>query len=110
MIHPNMATMLGYLVTDAEVPLALATPLLKAATDVSFNMISVDGDTSTNDAVFFMANGASGARLETARDVERFTEALQDVARLLAQSIARDGEGATKLIEITLRGSPDSEL
>jgi len=110
MIHPNMATMLGYLLTDAALPVPLAKDLLKQATDVSFNMISVDGDTSTNDCVFLLANGASGVGLVTDEDYHTFKEALFKVSKLLAQSIARDGEGATKLIEVNLYGSPDEEL
>ena len=107
MIHPNMATMLGYLLTDCEVPVNKAQALLKDATDVSFNMISVDGDSSTNDAVFFLANGASGVGLKTLEDEKKFQSALREIATLLAQSIAIDGEGATKLVEIHLKGAPD---
>jgi glutamate N-acetyltransferase/amino-acid N-acetyltransferase len=107
MIHPNMATMLGYLLTDAEVPAAKAQALLKDATDVSFNMISVDGDSSTNDAVFFMANGASGVAIKTIEDETKFQAALREISTLLAQSIAIDGEGATKLVEIRVKGAPD---
>lgn len=107
MIHPNMATMLGYLLTDAVIPPAKAQALLKDATDVSFNMISVDGDSSTNDAVFFLANGATGIELKTHDDEMKFQAALREIAVLLAQSIAIDGEGATKLVEIRVKGAPD---
>jgi glutamate N-acetyltransferase / amino-acid N-acetyltransferase len=107
MIHPNMATMLGYLLTDAIIPVAKAQALLKDATDVSFNMISVDGDSSTNDAVFFLANGAAGVGLATHDDEMKFQGALREIAILLAQSIAIDGEGATKLVEIRVKGAPD---
>lgn len=107
MIHPNMATMLGYLLTDAIVPVERATTWLKDAVDVSFNMISVDGDTSTNDAVFLMANGASGVALRTSDDEKKFNAALREVAILLAQSIAIDGEGASKLVEVQVKGAPD---
>ena len=110
MIHPNMATMLGYLMTDAELPLELATPLLREATNVSFNMISVDGDMSTNDTVFLLANGASGAKIVTDEDLAKFRKALIEVSQFLAQAIARDGEGATKLVEVKLNGSPTDEL
>jgi glutamate N-acetyltransferase/amino-acid N-acetyltransferase len=110
MIHPNMATMLGYLLTDAALTPKQADVILRESTDVSFNMISVDGDTSTNDVVFLMANGASGAKVESADDIAKFTAALTQVAQLLAQSIARDGEGATKLLEVELRGLPNVEL
>ena len=110
MIHPNMATMLGYLLTDAKLTAQQAVGMLRESTDVSFNMISVDGDTSTNDVVFLMANGASGAKVEAGADIAKFKAALTEVAQLLAQSIARDGEGATKLLEVELRGLPDLAL
>jgi glutamate N-acetyltransferase/amino-acid N-acetyltransferase len=107
MIHPNMATMLGYLLTDANLPQGLAHDLLKEAVDLSFNMISVDGDTSTNDCCFLLANGASGVNLQTNEDLAKFKSALNEVATVLAQSIAVDGEGATKLIEVRLSGATD---
>ncbi len=110
MIHPNMGTMLAYLLTDVELPLEIAQDMLKAVTDVSFNMISVDGDTSTNDAAFLMANGASGVKLVDDADYRSFKKALTDVAIVLAQAIARDGEGATKLVEVNLKGAPALEL
>lgn len=110
MIHPNMATMLGYLMTDVEMPMALADSMLKEVTDLSFNMISVDGETSTNDTVFLLANGASGVSLSSEEDVAIFRKALTDVSQYLAQSIARDGEGATKLVEVKLDGAPDVAL
>ncbi len=110
MIHPNMATMLGYVLTDCEVPLGLAQDILVDATDVSFNMISVDGDTSTNDCCFLMANGASGAALKTVDDLMAFKGAVTDVMKFLAQSIAVDGEGATKLVEVRLAHAPDPRL
>lgn len=110
MIHPNMATMLGYLLTDAELELGSATQLLRDVNNVSFNMISVDGDTSTNDTVFLMANGASGVALTTAEDRAAFKKALTEVSQVLAQAIARDGEGANKMIQVELRGAPTVEL
>jgi glutamate N-acetyltransferase/amino-acid N-acetyltransferase len=110
MIHPNMATMLGYLLTDVELPMTLADSMLKEVTDVSFNMISVDGETSTNDSVFFLANGASGVSLATLEDEVAFRKALTEVAQRLAQAIARDGEGATKLVQVQLDGAPNVEL
>lgn len=110
MIHPNMATMLGYLLTDAAIPMEMAKGLLTDANAVSFNMISVDGDTSTNDCVYMLANGASGVGVATADDYQVFKKALIEVAQLLAQSIARDGEGATKLLEIRLKGAPEKEI
>lgn len=107
MIHPNMATMLGYLLTDAVLPVEKAQALLREVNDVSFNMISVDGDTSTNDCVFLMANGATGVGPETAEDEQKFSKAMTEVAQSLAQSIARDGEGATKLIEVEIENAPE---
>lgn len=110
MIHPNMATMLGYLLTDCKLDMGVAKTMLKEATDLSFNMISVDGDSSTNDANFLLANGASGVELSNDDDYHKFKTALIDVSRVLAQAIARDGEGATKLIEVKLTGAPDLKL
>lgn len=110
MIHPNMATMLGYLLTDAELDVEDAQEMVREASDLSFNMISVDGDTSTNDCVFLMANGASGVKVAGPDDKAAFRRALVDVATVLAKSIARDGEGATKLIEVRLKGASDLEL
>ncbi len=110
MIHPNMATMLGYFLTDAEIPQAIAADFLRTATDLSFNQISVDGESSTNDCAFFMANGASGIPVHSDADCALFQTALNEIAIFLAQSIARDGEGATKLIEVNLHGSPSLEL
>lgn len=110
MIHPNMATMLGYLFTDVTMSAEQAQVFLKKATDLSFNRISVDGDTSTNDSVFLLANGASGVKLESNQDKEVFFKALVDVSQALAQKIAIDGEGATKLIEVIMSQSPSQEL
>lgn len=110
MIHPNMATMLGYLLTDCAVPANLARGLLKDVNQKSFNMISVDGDTSTNDCAFFLANGASGVGLSTDADFAVFKEALQGVANELAKAIARDGEGADRLIEVHLKNAPSQAL
>jgi glutamate N-acetyltransferase/amino-acid N-acetyltransferase len=110
MIHPNMATMLGYLLTDAQLTPEMAQHLLFEATQKSFNMISVDGDTSTNDSNFLMANGRSGVKVETVEDVAIFKKALIQVSQLLAQAIARDGEGSTKLIEVSLEGVPSAEM
>ncbi len=110
MIHPNMATMLGYLLTDAAIPVGVVQTLLTDAANVSFNMISVDGDMSTNDCVFMMANGASGVGLANDSDMAAFKSALNNLSILLAKSIARDGEGATKLIEVNLRGVADEKI
>ncbi|MGZ3730521.1 MAG: bifunctional glutamate N-acetyltransferase/amino-acid acetyltransferase ArgJ [Bdellovibrionota bacterium] len=110
MIHPNMATMLGYLLTDCAVPASLARDLLKDVNQKSFNMISVDGDTSTNDCAFFLANGASGVEIKTDEDFRLFKTTLTSVAQELAKAIARDGEGADRLIEVTVRNCPSQAL
>lgn len=105
MIAPNMATMLGVMVTDAALTAVDAQKMLSAANDVTFNRIVVDGDMSTNDTVFFLANGASGARLETEADKAAFQEALTALAQKLAQDIVRDGEGVTKFVTVAVRGA-----
>ncbi len=103
MIHPNMATMLAVIVTDAAIAPAPLAEMLRAAVDVSFNAISVDGDTSTNDTVLLLANGAS----ET--EETRFLEALTSLCTDLAQQIVRDGEGATKFITIQVAGAASDD-
>jgi glutamate N-acetyltransferase/amino-acid N-acetyltransferase len=107
MIHPDMATMLCYITTDAAVAAPFLKAALKQAVAVSFNLISVDGDTSTNDTALVMANGLAGNRMITAKSElsESFQEALQQVCIYLAKCIARDGEGATRLIEVQVNGS-----
>jgi len=107
MIHPNMATMLAFVTTDAAIEAAFLQAALKAATDRSFNMISVDGDTSTNDTLVIMANGAAGNRPIAAGTPEAslFQAALDEVTIQLAKAVARDGEGATKLIEVKVNGA-----
>ncbi|RYE60521.1 MAG: amino acid acetyltransferase, partial [Oxalobacteraceae bacterium] len=110
MIHPNMATMLGYILTDAKLTVDQAQALISKTADVSFNMISVDGDTSTNDCCFLMANGATGIELVTEADHQKFAAMIEDVAILLAKAIAADGEGATKLMEVVIKGSDDLAL
>jgi glutamate N-acetyltransferase/amino-acid N-acetyltransferase len=103
MIHPNMATTLGFLTTDASVPPAVLRGALKRAIAASFNSITVDGDTSTNDTVLLLANGrAGGAPITNGEDLVRFTAALTLVAGELARMVVRDGEGATKLVEISV--------
>ncbi len=105
MIHPNMATMLCFLTTDAAIaPVALQDALSAVVTD-TFNMLSVDGDTSTNDMVTVMANGMAG-NAETA-DIAPFKTALQAVCEKLCRMMAKDGEGATKLIACTVTGAKD---
>ncbi|HEV8265342.1 MAG TPA: bifunctional glutamate N-acetyltransferase/amino-acid acetyltransferase ArgJ [Gemmatimonadales bacterium] len=106
MIHPDMATLLGVLTTDAASEPSVLGPFLKRVADRSFNAISVDGDTSTNDTVLLLANGASG--IDPARDGatwKQFEEAVTEVARTLALAVVQDGEGATKLLEIHIVGA-----
>ncbi len=111
MIHPNMATMLGFITTDANIAADTLQQLLKRATDVSFNMITVDGDTSTNDMVVVMANGlAEHQPLQPSHpDWSHFVAAFEYVCQELAKKIARDGEGATKLIEVNVEGAAREE-
>ncbi|WP_085524244.1 bifunctional ornithine acetyltransferase/N-acetylglutamate synthase [Tuberibacillus sp. Marseille-P3662] len=111
MIHPNMATMLGFVTTDAKIEHKELSEALKTITNDTFNMITVDGDTSTNDMVLVMANGLAGNETlsVTHQDWKRFVEALTYVCQTLAQMIARDGEGATKLIEVKVDGAAHQE-
>lgn len=107
MIHPNMATMLCFIATDAEIQADLLKGMLKEAADESFNMMTIDGDTSTNDTVLVLANGAAGAGpiSEGSEGADLFRKALGQVCVYLAKEIARDGEGASKLIEVTVEGA-----
>jgi glutamate N-acetyltransferase / amino-acid N-acetyltransferase len=105
MIHPDMATMLSFIVTDADVGQRELDEALRYAVQRSFNSISVDGDTSTNDMVVVLANGASGVRPESSQ----FRESLLHVCTKLATAIVRDGEGATKFVEIDIEGAPTEE-
>jgi len=111
MIHPNMATMLGFVMTDVQIEPSLLQHMLKNAVDESFNMVSVDGDTSTNDMVLALANGASGVSISTPDSTawQEFTNGLASVCRQLAIEIARDGEGATKLISATVNGAVSTQ-
>ncbi|MFN0105941.1 MAG: bifunctional glutamate N-acetyltransferase/amino-acid acetyltransferase ArgJ [Bryobacteraceae bacterium] len=104
MIQPLMATTLGYIVTDAALTAAELQKMLRRAADRSYNAMSVDGDTSTNDAVYLLANGASGLTL-SAGDKTMFAEALNVLMEDLAKQIARDGEGAKKLVTIDVIGT-----
>lgn len=103
MIEPNMATMLSYIMTDAEIEPAVLQSILKKAVDVSFNMVSVDGDTSTSDTVAAMANGLAGPV-----DHGKFEKALTDMLISLAKDLAKDGEGATKLVEVQVDGAQNN--
>lgn len=107
MIHPNMATMLGFIVTNASISKDMLSLALKESVSDSFNMISVDGDTSTNDMVIALANGAGGNKEITSEgdDFIKFKEALHFVNCELAKLIAKDGEGATKLLEVSIHNA-----
>ncbi|MBD2577440.1 bifunctional ornithine acetyltransferase/N-acetylglutamate synthase [Oscillatoria sp. FACHB-1406] len=109
MIHPNMATMLGFVTCDAAVSTALWQEMLSRAADRSFNQITVDGDTSTNDTLIALANGQSrtSAITEASPEAEQLEAMLTEVCQYLAKAIARDGEGATCLIEVQVSGAPD---
>ncbi len=109
MIHPNMATMLAFVTTDAAVEKKCLQNALNGATERTFNRITVDGDTSTNDMALLMANGAAGNEplRQDSPDYPAFEEAVEAVMRELAKEIARDGEGATKLIEVVVEGAKD---
>jgi glutamate N-acetyltransferase/amino-acid N-acetyltransferase len=111
MIHPNMATMLSFITTDVSISPALLQQALKECADRSFNRITVDGDTSTNDMVVALANGKAGNPLidSQGEDYEKFKEALEYVCVTLAKMIARDGEGATKFIEIQVVNAGSEE-
>ncbi|HEY3248344.1 MAG TPA: bifunctional glutamate N-acetyltransferase/amino-acid acetyltransferase ArgJ [bacterium] len=107
MIHPQMATTLCFLTTDAVLPPPLLRAALRAAIDRSFNCISVDGDTSTNDTVILLANGAARtpALTEDSEAFARFNSALADLTTSLARMIVRDGEGASKVVTLTVKGA-----
>jgi glutamate N-acetyltransferase/amino-acid N-acetyltransferase len=105
MIHPNMATMLSYILTDARMEFAALDKALRYAVDRSFHAITVDGDTSTNDTVAVLANGAS----RVSPSLEAFTAQLTEVCQTLAKAIARDGEGASKFVELVIEGAPSDD-
>jgi glutamate N-acetyltransferase / amino-acid N-acetyltransferase len=111
MIHPNMGTMLCFLTTDAVVELEFLKSVLHKTVDLTFNMISVDGDTSPSDTVIIMANGKAGNKPISAgsKHAQTFEDALMEICTCLAREIAKDGEGATKLIEVTVNGAASME-
>ena len=111
MIHPNMATMLAFITTDANLDHDYLQHILKGTTNETFNMITVDGDTSTNDMVVVLANGYANNECitHTHSQAGEFYEAFHYVMQELAKKIARDGEGATKLLEVEVKGSPTLE-
>ena len=106
MIHPRLATLLSFITTDARVGPRMLHYLLRAAVEVSFNRVSVDGDTSTNDSVIAMANGASGVAVRPGNQSRAwFLAGLTHLCQTLARMIARDGEGAKKLVTVEVRGA-----
>ena len=106
MIHPDLATTLAFVTTDADVPARPLGEILRRAADLSFNRLTVDGDTSTNDMVAVLANGASGVCADgAAPDLDGFARALTEVLVELARAVARDGEGATRLITVRVTGA-----
>jgi glutamate N-acetyltransferase/amino-acid N-acetyltransferase len=106
MIHPNMATMLGYIATDAAIAQPMLQQIVSEAANLSFNCITVDGDTSTNDALMLIATGKSGVSIDAANRAA-IQAVVTEVATILAQAIVRDGEGATKFITIKMQGGKD---
>ena len=110
MIHPNMATMLSFITTDAELPASILQELLGTTIIDTYNMISVDGDTSTNDTVLVLANGCSGVSIQKGTlQWEEFCKAFTYVHTFLAKAIVRDGEGAGKFIEVIVNGAKSIE-
>ena len=110
MIRPNMATMLGFMATDAKIAPELVQPIARALADASFNRVTIDGDTSTNDSFVLIATQQAAHAPITSLDSEdgrALVAAMQEVARLLAQAIVRDGEGATKFITVRVEGGRD---
>jgi glutamate N-acetyltransferase/amino-acid N-acetyltransferase len=111
MIRPNLATMLSFLVTDANIKASFLQRILEKAAEASYNRITIDGETSTNDTVLVLANGRAGHPVlnRMDRDGEAFESMLLEVCQGLAKSVVRDGEGATKFIEILIRGARNGE-
>jgi glutamate N-acetyltransferase / amino-acid N-acetyltransferase len=109
MIRPDMATMLGFVATDAKVTQGALETLVRQAADKSFNCVTVDGDTSTNDAFVVVASGASGVVVQGTAELEALGGAIAEVAAQLAQAIVRDGEGATKFITVRIEGGRSTE-
>lgn len=106
MIHPRMATMLSFITTDAGIAPPLLGKMLRAAVNASFNRLTVDGDTSTNDTVIVLASGLSGVQVRSGTpDAARFLAGLTELSETLAKMIARDGEGAKKLVTVEVRGA-----
>jgi glutamate N-acetyltransferase/amino-acid N-acetyltransferase len=110
MIHPNMGTMLSVIMTDVAIDAARLHEALRYAADHSFHRISIDGDTSTNDTLLVLANGTCGAHIESPEQFEQFQQVLTGVCQSLAKQMARDGEGATKLITLNITGARDEHM
>jgi len=108
MIHPQMATTLGFVMTDAQISVDRLRAMLKRGVERSYNRLSVDGDTSTNDTLVLLANGASGVRPDP-KELAKVEEEITRVMEQLAQQIARDGEGARKFITIVVSGAPSQD-
>jgi glutamate N-acetyltransferase / amino-acid N-acetyltransferase len=108
MIHPQMATTLGFVLTDADIPVSQLRAMLKRGVEASYNRISVDGDTSTNDTLALLANGASGVRPDRT-EMAKVERVVTDVLEQLAQAIARDGEGARKFVTIDVAGAATND-
>jgi glutamate N-acetyltransferase / amino-acid N-acetyltransferase len=104
MIHPNMATMFSFILTDALMPLNEMKRILKMSVEETFNSLTVDGDTSTNDCVFLLANGSS-TFIKSRKEIEKFHSELRDICKSLAHQMALDGEGATKRVEIVVKNA-----
>ena len=105
MIHPKMGTMLSYITTDADISSSNLTKILRKSVKNSFNQIDIDGDTSTNDTVVVMSNGASNNKIDTKEDIDKFQEALDYVTQHLSRLIAEDGEGISHLITVEVKGA-----
>jgi glutamate N-acetyltransferase / amino-acid N-acetyltransferase len=109
MIHPNMATMLGFVATDAALAQPMLNRMVKTVANRSFNCITVDGDTSTNDSFILMATG-QGPSVSSSKDLEKLEKAITETGQQLAQAIIRDGEGATKFVTVTVeKGRSEAE-
>lgn len=109
MIRPDMATMLCFVATDVRADADTLSDALKKATDRSFNRITIDGDTSTNDTIILLANGVSGIDIDSAADRSAFQSVLDDVLFRLAKAVVKDGEGATKFVEVRVTGASTKE-
>ncbi len=109
MIRPDMATMLGFVCSDIDISADMLQRALRSAAANSFNRITIDGDTSTNDTVLLMASGLSGARVRTEAHYDSFRQTLEDLFIRLARMIVKDGEGVTKLVDIVVKGARNDE-